>query len=115
MIMVDFELADQYILYDLVVRTLEYDLDHLSGLKTGKIILPLYESTLQMAKQELLLMKQQMKKADLRLDQEIREDEITTEFHFLQRGYFQKIRYTNIALRNRTIREIDKLMRLVES
>lgn len=108
---VDFELADKYILYDLVVRTLELDISRLSNLKTGKLLVENYERVLGVAKQELLLIKEQMKKADMKIDNEVREDELITEFHFTQRGYFQKIRYTNLTLRNRTLNEIEKLMK----
>lgn len=108
---VDYELADKYILYDLVVRTLELDISRLNNLKTGKLLVENYERIFSIAKSELQLIKEQMKKSDLKLDNETREDELITEYHFTQRGYFQKIRYTNFTLRNRTLNEIEKLMK----
>lgn len=111
--MVDVELANRYVIYDLVVRTLERDKEHLNKLKTGQLFESMYDETIKIAREERILIKQLMKNVDLRLDKEDRVDDLITSFDFIQKGMLRNLRYTNIALRNHTMKEIGKLFYMV--
>lgn len=113
--MVDVELANRYVIYDLVVRTLERDKEHLCKLKTGQLFESKFDETIKLAREELKFIKQLMKQGDLRLDKEDRLDELITSFDFIQKGILRNLRYTNIALRNHTLREIGKLFNMVHN
>lgn len=98
-----------------MVRTLEGVKEHLVNLKTGQLFESMFDETIKLAKEERKLIKNLMKDVDLRLDKEDRADDLITSFDFIQNGILRNLRYTNIDLRNHTLREIGKLFNIVQN
>lgn len=109
---VDRNLAHQYILTELMIRTLERDRKYMEPLKMKSAMDKLFNKVINEAKAVLLDLKNQMGKIGLKLHEGGKIDEDFTKYIFVQRGVTDEIRYSNIALRNPTMRELERLFKL---
>ncbi|MFS0878045.1 hypothetical protein [Solibacillus isronensis] len=105
-------LAHEYIITELMIRTLERDRKHVDVFKAKYVMDKLFEQAIRKAKDELLTIKNEMGKIGLRKQEEKKLDETVTIFTFVQRGVYEELRYMNIALRNHTMRKIEQLLQL---
>lgn len=106
------ELAHKYIITELMIRTLERDRQHTGVFKTKDVLDKIFEQTIRKARDELLALKNEMGKIGLRMQDEKRLDETVTVYIFVERGLSAELRYMNYALRNHTMKEIERLINL---
>ena len=104
------ELTHMYIITDLVVRTLEVDLEKIAALKTHTLLNKLYGEALGKAKQQFKDVTAQMKREGLRI-LDIKKEELYTTYTVTQFGITNEIKYISYALRNHTMEEIERLIR----
>lgn len=109
---IDRELAHKYIITELMIRTLERDRQHVEAFKTKDVMDKFFEQAIRKAKDELLALKNEMGKIGLRMQEEKRLDETVTVYTFVERGLSAELRYMNYALRNHTMKEIERLLNL---
>ena len=109
---IDRELAHKYIITELMIRTLERDRQYVEAFKMKDVMDKLFEQAIRKAKDELLALKIEMGKIGLRMQEEKRLDDMVTVYHFAQRGMSAELRYMNYALRNHTMKEIERLLNL---
>ena len=109
---IDRELAHKYIITELMIRTLERDRQHTEAFKMKDVMDKLFEQAIRKAKDELLVLKNQMGKIGLRIQEEKRLDDTVTIYTFVERGLSAELRYMNYALRNHTMKEIERLLNL---
>ena len=106
------DLAHRYIITELMIRTLERDRQHTEAFKMKDVMDKFFEQAIRKAKDELLALKNEMGKIGLRMQEEKRLDDMVTVYHFAQRGMSAELRYMNYALRNHTMKEIERLLNL---
>lgn len=109
---IDRELAHKYIITELMIRTLERDRQHTEAFKMKDVIDKFFEQAIRKAKDELLALKNEMGKIGLRMQEEKRLDDTVTVYTFVERGLSAELRYMNYALRNHTMKEIERLLDL---
>lgn len=105
-------LAHKFIITELMVRTLERDRQHLEAFKIKNVMDKFFEQKIREAKDELLTIKNEMGKIGLRKQDERKIDDTVTVYSFVQRGISDELRYMNYALRNHTMKEIERLLNL---
>ena len=110
--LINHDLAHRYIILDLVIRTLERDLQHLNDLKTKEVITKLYERAVIQAREELKHTQKEMHREGLRMSNVRREDELITVYTVIQKGLSNELRYISYALRNHTLTEIERLLNI---
>ena len=71
-----------------------------------------FEQAIRKAKDELMAIKNEMGKIGLCKHEEIKVDETVIVYIFVQRGIPDELRYMNYALRNYTMKEIERLLNL---
>ena len=106
------ELAHKYIITELMIRTLERDRQHTKAFKMKDVMDKFFEQAIRKAKDELLALKNEMGKIGLRMQDEKRLDDTVTVYIFVERGLSAELRYMNYALRNHTMKEIERLLNL---
>ncbi|WP_158310112.1 hypothetical protein [Solibacillus silvestris] len=106
------ELAHKYIITELMIRTLERDRQHTEAFKMKDVMDKLFEQAIRKAKDELLALKNEMGKIGLRKQDEKKLDDTVTVYYFVQRGISDELRYMNYALRNHTMKEIERLLNI---
>lgn len=104
------ELAHKYIITELMIRTLERDRQHTESFKMKVVMDKFFEQAIRKAKDELLALKNEMGKIGLRMQEEKRLDDTVTVYTFVERGLSAELRYMNYALRNHTMKEIERLL-----
>ncbi len=109
---IDRELAHKYIITELMIRTLERDRQHTEAFKMKDVMDKFFEQAIRKAKDELLALKNEMGKIGLRMQEEKRLDDTVTVYTFVERGLSAELRYMNYALRNHTMKEIERLLNL---
>lgn len=109
---IDRELAHKYIITELMIRTLERDRQHTEAFKMKDVMDKFFEQAIRKAKDELLALKNEMGKIGLRKQEEKRLDDTVTVYTFVERGLSAELRYMNYALRNHTMKEIERLLNL---
>lgn len=109
---IDRELAHKYIITELMIRTLERDRQHTESFKMKDVMDKFFEQAIRKAKDELLALKNEMGKIGLRKQDEKRLDDTVTVYTFVERGLSAELRYMNYALRNHTMKEIERLLNL---
>lgn len=109
---IDRDLAHKYIITELMIRTLERDRQHVEVFKMKDVMDKFFEQAIRKAKDELLALKNEMGKIGLRMQEEKRLDDMVTVYHFAQRGMSAELRYMNYALRNHTMKEIERLLNI---
>ncbi|MGA4519578.1 hypothetical protein ACPA0F_20180 [Solibacillus silvestris] len=109
---IDRELAHKYIITELMIRTLERDRQHTEAFKMKGVMDKFFEQAIRQAKDELLALKNEMGKIGLRMQEEKRLDDTVTVYTFVERGLSAELRYMNYALRNHTMKEIERLLNL---
>ena len=109
---IDRELAHKYIITELMIRTLERDRQHTESFKMKDVMDKFFEQAIRKAKDELLALKNEMGKIGLRMQEEKRLDDTVTVYTFVERGLSAELRYMNYALRNHTMKEIERLLDL---
>ena len=109
---IDRELAHKYIITELMIRTMERDRQHTESFKMKDVMDKFFEQAIRKAKDELLALKNQMGKIGLRMQEEKRLDDTVTVYTFVERGLSAELRYMNYALRNHTMKEIERLLNI---
>ena len=109
---INHELAHKYIITELMIRTLERDRRFIGDFKSQIVMDKLFEQSIRKAKDELLALKNEMGKIGLRMQEEKKLDEMVTVYTFVQRGISDELRYMNYALRNNTMKELERLFNL---
>ena len=109
---IDRELAHKYIITELMIRTLERDRQHTESFKMKGVMDKFFEQAIRKAKDELLALKNEMGKIGLRMQEEKRLDDTVTVYTFVERGLSAELRYMNYALRNHTMKEIERLLNI---
>lgn len=109
---IDRELAHKYIITELMIRTLERDRQHTEAFKMKDVMDKFFEQAIRKAKDELLALKNEMGKIGLRMQEEKRLDDTVTVYTFVERGLSAELRYMNYALRNHTMKEIERLLNI---
>ena len=109
---IDRELAHKYIITELMIRTLERDRQHTEAFKMKDVMDKFFEQAIRKAKDELLALKNEMGKIGLRMQEEKRIDDTVTVYTFVERGLSAELRYMNYALRNHTMKEIERLLNI---
>lgn len=109
---INHELAHRFIITELMIRTLERDRKQIDTFKMKLVMGKLFEKAIQDAKKELLEIRNEMGKIGLRLQAENKIDEFFTVYSFVQRGLSEDVRYANNALRNHTMKELERLLNL---
>lgn len=109
---IDRKLAHKYIITELMIRTLERDRQHTEAFKMKDVMDKFFEQAIRKAKDELLALKNEMGKIGLRKQEEKRLDDTVTVYTFVERGLSAELRYMNYALRNHTMKEIERLLNL---
>lgn len=109
---IDRELAHKYIITELMIRTLERDRHHTEAFKMKDVMDKFFEQAIRKAKDELLALKNEMGKIGLRMQEETRLDDTVTVYTFVERGLSAELRYMNYALRNHTMKEIERLLNI---
>ena len=107
---INHELAHKYIITKLMVRTLERDSQYVDNFKSKVVMEKFFEQAIRKARDELLALKNEMGKIGLRLQEENKLDDMVTVYTFVQRGISDELRYMNYALRNHTMKEIERLL-----
>ena len=109
---INHDLAHKYIITELMIRTLERDRQHVEVFKAKDVMDKFFDQAIRNAKDELLALKNEMGKIGLRKQDEKRLDDAVTVYYFVQRGISDELRYMNYALRNHTMKEIERLLNL---
>ena len=95
-----------------MIRTLERDRQHIESFKTKDVMDKFFEQAIRKARDELLAIKNEMGKIGLRKQDERKLDDMVTVYNFVQLGISDELRYFNHALRNHTMKEIERLLNL---
>lgn len=95
-----------------MIRTLERDRQHIEVFKTKVVMGKFFDQAIRKARDELLAIKNEMGKIGLRKQDERKLDDTVTIYSFVQRGISDELRYMNYALRNHTMKEIERLLNL---
>lgn len=105
-------LAHEFIVKDLVVRTLEVDRERLGVLKAHFVYDKVFERLIKEQRAALLKLKNELASHKVIYQGSKRLDDEVTLYYFVQSGGEHEYRYANIALRNHTYKELDKLFGL---
>lgn len=95
-----------------MIRTLERDRQHVEAFKTKDVMDKFFDQAIRKAKDELMTLKNEMGKIGLRKQDERKLDDTVIVYYFVQRGISDELRYMNYALRNHTMKEIERLLNL---
>lgn len=104
------KLVHQQIILDLTIRTLERDRKLIDNLKSKMALNAWFEAKIVEAMKDKKKLKSELYKQGIRVENEKREDDFATSYEVLCRGTIEIIRYSNIALRNWTNEEIQRLL-----
>lgn len=104
------KLVHKQIILDLTIRTLERDRKLIDHLKSQIALEAWFEEKTKQVMREKINIKRQLYKQSIRIENEKREDDFATSYEVLCRGTTEVIRYSNIALRNWTNEEIQRLL-----
>lgn len=100
-------LAHAFIIKDLVVRTLELDLERLVNLKGGAVYVKLFVRVIKEQRTALLQLKNDLAVHRVIYQGAKKAPEDITLYYFVQNGAEHEYRYSNLALRNQTFRELE--------
>ena len=107
---IDNKLTHAYVIHEMMIRTLERDLKHISNLKTEEVLTKLYEKTVKQVRNELVELKKQMAAKGIYYQSEYKIDDQFTGFSFTYNGAAHQMRYANYALRNHTLIELERIL-----
>ncbi|MDP4084697.1 MAG: hypothetical protein Q8934_08800 [Bacillota bacterium] len=108
----DKNIIHQYILFQYLERVVDRDRKVIlsSKIKFHKPYEHLFSEIDTYVFEQMKELKKQMSKRGLKIINEEREDDFTTEFQYLCRGYQSVFRFWNIALRNQVESLYSKLL-----
>lgn len=104
------KLVHKQIILDLTIRTLERDRKLIDNLKSQIALEAWFEAKLSEVRKDKIKVKKQLYLQGIRVENEKREDDFATSYEVLCQGTTEIIRYSNIALRNWTNEEIQRLL-----
>ena len=106
----DGELVHNFIIKELVVRLLELDRNKLNTLKGYFVYNKLFEQLIKAQRVELLELKKDLAARNIVFQGSQQIDENISLYYFVQNGGEHEYRYSNIALRNHTYRELERVL-----
>lgn len=106
------EYVHRQIILDLTKRTLERDSRYIEQLKISRVLKLWIDQKINLLHGELKVIKKELYKKGIKLQSEHQGDDGFTEYVFLERGTVEKLRYSNIALRNWVDEEVKRLLDL---
>lgn len=104
------KLVHKQIILDLTIRTLERDRKLIDNLKSQIALEAWFEAKLSEVRKDKIKVKKQLYLQGIRVENEKREDDFATSYEVLCKGTTEIIKYSNIALRNWTNEEIQRLL-----
>jgi len=104
------KLVHKQIILDLTIRTLERDRKLIDNLKSQIALEAWFEAKLSEVRKDKIKVKKQLYLQGIRVENEKREDDFATSYEVFCQGTTEIIRYSNIALRNWTNEEIQRLL-----
>ncbi|MER1999065.1 MAG: hypothetical protein ABS882_04760 [Lysinibacillus sp.] len=112
---VDKELIHEYIICELVIKTLEIDIVRIESLKSKMVLEKIYNKALDMARTNMKGILDNMRRTGLKLLVVKKDDEFFSTYTVTQYGLTIDITYSHHALRNHTMNEIEKLINVKNS
>lgn len=109
------ELADKYIIQNLMIRTLERDRKYLDYFKSKTVMEKWFDQKILQLRSEFLATKNEMAKIPLTVQSERLMDDMFTEYVFVQEGRSETRHYSNYALRNRTMKALEEFLQVAEN